>query len=637
MQQSKSILLLSMPFPVITIPSIQLQILENYLDERNINVKSRHLYLKAADFYGLTDYNYLTYPPNDSYNAQLFYSRFVFPQHWEENKEKIKEFFYKRILHETTDNFKLSYEKYSENTNRFLNWALGNVEWKEYDIIGFSLNYGQLLPSLAFAKKIKEIDPNKKIIFGGSRVVDEIGINILESIEYIDFIISGDGEDSLYQLVTDYENYKNIPRLIYRDGEKVKFNKAENTLDLNILPTPDFSSFFIELENCGGEIQQNFHLNGKIPIEISRGCWWNKCSFCNLNVQHYSYREKNIDKVIDEIKYISDKYRILSFQLIANTLFKTNYRYFLNKIIDLNKDFNFFVETRAGYLKSEDYQLLKKAGFITIQTGIETFSQNYMKKMNKGAKIIDNIATLKYCKENLISNSYNIIINFPNEEDIDYKESKKNIESIKYYIDPPNISPLFIGFKSPIFCNFEDWNIKEFDYIENDKVIFPKEILQKNISFFYSFKTKNEVKKHDWKGLIDNWTNIHKSFLLEKTKKQNELDKLIFYYLDGNNFIKTYDKRNPNSYNIFILDETEREIFLSCINKISYDKLSEKLSQIPDFKLASILRTFEKSGIVFVEDNFYLSLPLDYKKILRIKSEKKEEYDNNLIKDDVVK
>ena len=84
MQQSKSILLISMPFAGITIPSIQLQVLENYLKKRDINVKSRHLYLKAADFYGLIDYNFLTYAPNDSYNAQLFFSRYVFPKHWKE-------------------------------------------------------------------------------------------------------------------------------------------------------------------------------------------------------------------------------------------------------------------------------------------------------------------------------------------------------------------------------------------------------------------------------------------------------------------------------------------------------------------------------------------------------------------------
>ena len=44
-------------------------------------------------------------------------------------------------------------------------------------------------------------------------------------------------------------------------------------------------------------------------------------------------------------------------------------------------------------------------------------------------------------------------------------------------------------------------------------------------------------------------------------KKQIPIDKLIFYYVDGENFIKIYDKRNPKNYQIFILNEIERDIF----------------------------------------------------------------------------
>jgi len=40
----KSVLLVSMPFAETSIPSIQLDLLEQYLVERNIKIKSRHLY-----------------------------------------------------------------------------------------------------------------------------------------------------------------------------------------------------------------------------------------------------------------------------------------------------------------------------------------------------------------------------------------------------------------------------------------------------------------------------------------------------------------------------------------------------------------------------------------------------------------
>ena len=67
-----------MPFAGITIPSIQLTILEEYLKECEINIKTKHLYLKAAEFYGLSNYNLLLKRPNESYTAQMVFSKFVF-------------------------------------------------------------------------------------------------------------------------------------------------------------------------------------------------------------------------------------------------------------------------------------------------------------------------------------------------------------------------------------------------------------------------------------------------------------------------------------------------------------------------------------------------------------------------------
>ena len=81
-KNSKSVLLVSMPYASLDIPSIQLSLLEGYLKEREITVESSHLYLKAADFYDINNYNYLIFPPNDSYTAQMVFSKYVFPDHW---------------------------------------------------------------------------------------------------------------------------------------------------------------------------------------------------------------------------------------------------------------------------------------------------------------------------------------------------------------------------------------------------------------------------------------------------------------------------------------------------------------------------------------------------------------------------
>jgi len=607
---SKNVLLISMPFAGTAIPSIQLAVLEGYLKEREINIKTRHLYLKAAEIYGLNNYNFLIYPPNDSYTAQMIFSKYVFPEHWQKTEDRFREYFNENLSKNKEIQKQFTFENYVQQTDKFYNWILENTDWRSYDIIGFTLNYGQLLPSLAIAKKIKELCPDKKIIFGGSRTTGTLGIKVLEAFSYVDFIVSGDGEDALYHLASDYQNYESIPRLMYRKGNEVIWNESDAIVDINSLPIPSYDSFYEELKLTSMEVQQYFFYNGRLPVEISRGCWWNQCSFCNLNIQHKKYREKNVDKIIEEIQTLSDRYKMLDFQIIGNTLPKTEYRTLFEKLKELGRDFAFFAEARAGQLKSEDYTLMKEAGFTTIQTGIESFSQHYLKKMNKGTRVIDNIAALKFCKENRIINSYNVIVEYPNEEPVDFEETKKNIQLFKQYLDPPQICYLRILFGSPIHRNPEQFNIQQLEYAPIDRLMYPQEFLEKGFNFVYGFKRKEELGKHDWVQLVDDWRKERERLAVEGAKRGTPIDKLIFYFVDGGSFVKIYDKRNSENIRIYVLDELERKIFLACIDVISYHELKDQFPGIPDRQLAQILGTFEQCGIIFHEDDCYLSLPL---------------------------
>ena len=610
LDSKKSLLLVSMPYAETSVPSIQLALLEAYLKQRNVDVSSRHLYLKAADFYGLSNYSFLINSPNDSYAAQMVFSKYVFPNHWEKNQEKFK-YFYENIMCYSKD-FKFSFEEYVGQTDKFLDWALNNVDWAKYDIVGFTLNYGQLLPSLAVAKKVKEKYPDKKIVFGGSTSINELGQKILSIFDYVDFIVSGEGEEALFLLTTSFDYYKKIPGLIYRDQDKTVWNKNDSCIDMNNLPYPDFQSYFTELGSVSAEIQQYHQLYGRLPIELSRGCWWNKCTFCNVCAYNNKYREKNYDLFAEELKFLSDTYRMLDFQVISTALPQKGYTELCEKIIRLNRDFTLITEARAGSLKSKDYGILKEAGFTHIQTGVETFSTNYIRKMNKGAKVIDNIAALKFCKENHIKNSYNLIINYPNEEKIDFEETAKNVQLFWKYLEPPALSKFVLGYQSPIYNNLESFNIKNVEPKAVDTIMYPKEVLEREFCFFYSFKRKNETVENPWKKLADNWKNTYEEQKMHAVKRDIALETLVFYFKDGGNFIKIYDKRHSDNAMIYKLDSDERDVFLACTDVVSKITLKGKCKSINQSKLDEILSSFEEAGIVYSENGWYLSLPISY-------------------------
>ncbi len=620
--EKKSVLLVSMPFAGVTIPSIQLAVLESYCRQQGIPIETRHLYLKAAEFYGLQNYHWLIYPPNDSYTAQMVFSRYVFPEHWEKNQERFKDYFQQHSP-QNTGSPPFSFDEYVHQTDLLYQWILDHVDWRSFDIIGFTLNYGQLLPSLAVAKKIKELAPEKTIVFGGSRTVGDLGVNVLRAFDYVDCIVSGDGEDALFRLASNPETNTSIPRLIYRKGTQVLWNKSDTVVDLNTLPVPSYDQFYQELTSTSSDIQHYYQYYGRLPVEISRGCWWNQCTFCNLNIQHPCYREKNVTHILQEIRSLSERHRMMDFRLIGNTLPKTEYQTLFEKLKNLGRDFSFFVEARAGQLTSQDYTLMKEAGFTMIQTGIESFSQNYLRKMNKGVRVIDNIAALKFCKENGIKNNYNLLVRYPNEEPIDFEETKKIARQLKTYLDAPQLCELRVMHGSHIQRHPRQFNIEQLQYSPIDSLMYPLEYLERGFVFVYDFKQNNKTSDYPWESLVEEWKKEQGKCELERNSPHTMIDHLIFYFVDGGNFIKIYDKRDRQNIKIFVLNELERNVFLSCIDIISFKELQRRFLDVPEFKLTAILQSFEQNGIVFTEDNQYLSLPLR----CRVKNtqEKKEE------------
>jgi hypothetical protein len=84
----------------------------------------------------------------------------------------------------------------------------------------------------------------------------------------------------------------------------------------------------------------------------------------------------------------------------------------------------------------------------------------------------------------------------------------------------------------------------------------------------------------------------------------------VFYFVDGGSFIKIYDKRDWQNIRIFVLNELERAVFLACVDMVSLQQLQQRFANVPEFELIAMLQSFEQNGLVFVEDELFLCLPL---------------------------
>jgi hypothetical protein len=156
----------------------------------------------------------------------------------------------------------------------------------------------------------------------------------------------------------------------------------------------------------------------------------------------------------------------------------------------------------------------------------------------------------------------------------------------------------------------EQFNIERLEHAPIDRIIYPLEFLEKGFSFVYDFNRKIPSRNHPWESLVEEWKKEREIIELENNTRQTTIDRLVFYFVDGGSFIKIYDKRDRQNIRIFVLNDLERRVFLSCVDVVSLRELQKRLTDVPEFELIAILQSFEQNGLLFVEDDHYLCLPL---------------------------
>ena len=124
-------------------------------------------------------------------------------------------------------------------------------------------------------------------------------------------------------------------------------------LSLENLPIPDYDDYFNNLEECSSKMKEFIKNYLALPIEGSRGCWWNKCTFCNLNRQYSHYKEKSVEQIIDEVRNQVDRYQCHTIQFVDNVQRAKNFNKLMSGLKGLNKDLDIFLEIRASSLKKE--------------------------------------------------------------------------------------------------------------------------------------------------------------------------------------------------------------------------------------------------------------------------------------------
>jgi radical SAM superfamily enzyme YgiQ (UPF0313 family) len=407
-----------------------------------------------------------------------------------------------------------------------------------------------------------------------------------ESLAYADYVIRGEGEETLVELV---ENFKadrpldTINGLSYKtkDG-KIVHNPGRDLInDLNTAPIPDFSLVYKWAENA------------KVaPIATSRGCPF-ACKFCSvIPMFGRKYRFKSIESILEEIKAVSPNINHVFFiddNFAAN---KKRTKTLLKALIDNNIKIEWSAQVRADVARdTELLELMEKAGCFSVFIGFESINPKTLSLYNKSQGLEDIENAIRAVKKHNI-NIHGMFVLGSDTDDIETirkteKFAKKlDIESIQFMmLTPLPGTPVFEELKSSGRLIHTDWS----KYDAHHAVFEPKQMTAfelhvetlKAMSKFYSWTSvlrnlwqfdfyyavvclygKRSVKKamSETRGYIDYLKN------LITTEFDNKTDKLRQFF----------QQKQGKSKNI-ILNTTSLEINESRFFSTFLSKLDKKL------------------------------------------------------------
>ncbi len=313
-------------------------------------------------------------------------------------------------------------------------------------VVGMTTSIQQIVTALLVAGRLKRRVPGCRIVLGGAIMTKPVATGLLARADDVDVIVYGEGEEALTRLLAvdawdDTERIAPIPNLVYRRDGRVVASPHTEMARLGEVPVPDYDEYFTESLRPG-----EVNILPKLAVETSRGCFFDKCEFCNLNSQWIArYRAKTDDQVYDEIRTQVARYRSTRLLFVDTNV--ANRRHLFRRMADDPIDYHGWAEV-SGHLKRRTFLAMRDAGITDIQVGIESFATSMLDKYRKGVTAMRNMEMLKWCAELDVELFYNIILDFPDEAAGDREENVRGMRFAKHFA-PPAFARFILALDSP--------------------------------------------------------------------------------------------------------------------------------------------------------------------------------------------
>lgn len=249
-----------------------------------------------------------------------------------------------------------------------------------------------------------------------------------------DFVIRGEGEITLLELIATIENENttdNIHGIVYKkDGEIIQNPSRAVLQNLDELPIPAWDLVNIEsYKTIWKQSKQPFTLN----IATTRGCPY-KCNWCAKPIYGNRYNAHSPTYIVNLIAFLKEKFGVSRFWMCDDIFgLKPNWVQEFNAILkEKNITISFFIQSRVDLLLKEDtIEALAESGLEEVWVGAESASQKILDAMDKGTKVEEIYEATRLLKSKKIKVAFFLQFGYLDENQEDIQKTIAMVKELK--------------------------------------------------------------------------------------------------------------------------------------------------------------------------------------------------------------
>jgi ribosomal peptide maturation radical SAM protein 1 len=489
----------------------------------------------------------------------------------------------------------------------FLDGVLGATAWADHDVVGFSTVGQQNTASLALAQRIRWACPRPLIVFGGHCWEGPMGRELLKQFPFVDLAFSGEADASFPAFLHLLEGGRSfergqVPGLTYRVGSLTRTTPEPQGRDeIGVGELPDFRDYF-EARRADTDLNAGRLL---VPVEASRGCWWatrGACLFCGLSGTKRIYRSKAPAAVLRELRSRATDWPDARIDVVDNVVSDA----FLDEILpELARDplgVTFSFAVRPG-VRREHVRWAAEAGAV-LQCGVESLSDGVLRLMHKGARSLENVRLLKWCREYGVDLSWNMLYAVPGEAAEHYRQMTAMMPAVHFLPPPDACAPVVVERFSRYFDEPAAHGLGHLRPAGSYRYVYALDAAAlENVAYFFEYEQPAEVDRPGYilrlRAQVRAWQDNHGAGELCSVSRPNSLE-------------LTDDRRHAQDVRA-CLTGADRRLYGACENIADFRSLCGLIGADPDLPgeadlARSRLAAFIERGWMVSDGDRYLSL-----------------------------